>query len=182
MEFAPFVVPAFRIRTRLSLPIRVPHSSPAPCIEWVSPATTLASPRSSLLNLASAAARIARPPPLDLIEHVANADPPHPSAPVLHRHRIVLSRLAVHVDHEIAELAIRSHALRVRVPDERHDRTIQRDADMQRARVGRQHECRAVEDRDQLPQSRAERRNRLVVREVEYHPLGVFFARRPPAY
>src|ERR1035437_4623483 len=118
MEFAPFVVPAFRIRTRLSLPVRVPHSSPAPCIEWVSPATTLASPHLGLLNLASAAARIARPPQLDLIQHVANADPPHPSVPILHRDRIVLSPLAIHVDHEIAEFAIGSDALRVRVPDE----------------------------------------------------------------
>src|ERR1019366_10471323 len=101
MEFAPFVVPAFRIRTRRSLPIRVPHSSPAPCIERVSPATTLAAPHSSLLNLASAAARIARPPQLDLIQHVADADPPHPSVPVLHGDGTLFTRLPADVDHEM---------------------------------------------------------------------------------
>jgi hypothetical protein len=68
---------------------------------------------------------------------------------------IVLARLAVRVDHQIPEPAIGSHALRVRVADQGHDGPVQRDGHVQRSRVGRQHQRRAIEDADELPQSAA---------------------------
>src|ERR1019366_8441427 len=111
-------------------PCRVPHpnsslaTSPVPRIPLLHPAsgrnpasrTHLAPPHSTSITLRSAfsnsslrlvltspTAQVTSPPHLNLVEHVADADPPHPSVPILHRDRILLAPLAVHVDHEIAE-------------------------------------------------------------------------------
>src|ERR1019366_6437532 len=139
-------------------PCRVPHpnsslaTSPVPRIPLLHPAsgrnsasrTHLAPPHSTSITLRSIFSNsslrlvlispttptvgVSSPPHLDLVQHVPHADPSHPPSPVLHGDRIVLARLAVRIDHQIAELAIRSHALRVRVADERHDRSVQRNA------------------------------------------------------
>src|ERR1035437_4935467 len=98
-------------------------------------------PPSYSTRITSLCSCVSASPQFHSIEHVADADLAHAPAPVLHAHRIVLLGLAVRVDHEIAEFAIRPDALRVRVPDERHDRTVQRDADVQRTeerRVGKE--------------------------------------------
>ena len=80
------------------------------------------------------------------------------SGPVLHRDRIVLARLAVRVDQQVVEAPVRADALRVRVAHQRHDRPVERHGHVQRPGVGRQHERRAVEDADELPQPAAQRR------------------------
>src|SRR5262249_46601001 len=88
---------------------------------------------------------IARAPAFHTVEHFAHGDPRHAVAAILHRDRIVLTGLAIRVDDEIVKPAIRPRALGIRVAHQAHHGNAECHGDVEWARIGREHERRAVE-------------------------------------
>ena len=121
--------------------------------------------------------RVLGAPPFDLVEYLLHGDPGHPVVPVLHRERIVLARVAICVDHEVAELPVGADALGVRVAYKAHYRPIERDGHVEGPCVGSEDECCAVNDPDEPAQSAlAERTVGFRTCPRKNHPLSVHFA------
>ena len=83
---------------------------------------------------------------LHLSQYRSGRDALHAVFAVLRRHGIVLTWFSIFVDHQVVESPVRTNAFGIPVSIQADGGSIQRDGDMHRARIDRQHQRGGVED------------------------------------